>query len=391
MKNSKLTECLLLVFLLFQYISLEKLAGGNSRILNYISLLICFYFFVKKNKLPNLPATGVLLVLFSTLACLYWLLSTDPDYTFVFNSVLYPLVPIIIYATTRFININYDINSSIRRFTTVALLFFMFEAGVRYTVPEYFVYDPELSGKIISKTADGLSADIFYYYKYGSFMYFDSNYVGVVLLMVLFVLLFHGAAKIDDFRLLKIVFAVILILLTLSRTAIIASLVLVLYYVITSGGAIRKVVSMLIVPAIVFYALLFAWPEIQSDDSFQGKLVIFSKIVDTALNVPVLQLLLGLGFRDGSYVYSYEEGMFAHAMIPLLLGQVGVIGLFLYISLVVETAVNNKNGFLVWILCFVVGFSLINPWAGYIFCTLALFGQGDSRKARLMQYERRDA
>ena len=65
-----------------------------------------------------------------------------------------------------------------------------------------------------------------------------------------------------------------------------------------------------------------------SDKSFQSKFDILSslsKIKDT----PILTVLFGNGTK-GYTLYSYEVGKYAHLLISILLGVLGVFGTIMY-------------------------------------------------------------
>ena len=77
----------------------------------------------------------------------------------------------------------------------------------------------------------------------------------------------------------------------------------------------------------------------------------------------IIHILFGYGIDAGAKVYSYKEDAYAHALIPLLLGQFGILGTILFFFFFIYY--SFKIGFFGWLLFFAIvfsGFSLADPW-----------------------------
>lgn len=80
---------------------------------------------------------------------------------------------------------------------------------------------------------------------------------------------------------------------------------------------------------------------------------------------------------------------YAHALIPLLLGQFGLIGLFLYLS--VLAYLSYKAGFFGWLLFLVImlsGLSLADPWQILNYFVFLIIGHARRLDTRGIKYER---
>lgn len=206
----------------------------------------------------------------------------------------------------------------------------------------------------------------FYAYKYSSIMFFDSNFVALFLLPLLILALFclQSFKPKRIFRVL-IVIILILILLTFSRSAIITSWVLVYFYFLYHLLRTNKHVFVLVFFLSILFGIVglsYFISLLSSDSSFGTKLDILASmksIVDHDLK----NILFGFGVDRGEEVYSYREGAYAHSLIPLLLGQFGIVGVVLFLSVFIYLGI--KIGFFGWLLFFSIllsGFSLADPW-----------------------------
>ena len=85
--------------------------------------------------------------------------------------------------------------------------------------------------------------------------------------------------------------------------------------------------------------------------------------------------MFGQGFDVGGYLYSWKEGGYAHAMIPLIVGEVGIVGMFFYISIIIYSYVKvGFDSLYITLPMIIAGMSLIYPYdAMYIYSMLLLF------------------
>ena len=65
----------------------------------------------------------------------------------------------------------------------------------------------------------------------------------------------------------------------------------------------------------------------------------------------------------GAYLYSYEEGAYAHAVLPMLMGQVGLIGLVVYIVFfILYGRLVARNYLIIYFPIFLIGLSYLHPF-----------------------------
>lgn len=224
---------------------------------------------------------------------------------------------------------------------------------------------------------DFIFGKYFYAYKYSSVMFFDSNYVGLYSLVV-FVLALFVASKsgYSKFLLFLISINFFLVLLSFSRSAIFTMCV-VMALVIARELYVRNrkaflVFTILFIP--VFVCLAFwGFSYVLSDGSFMTKVEIFSSL-GSVFSSDLSHVLFGFGVEEGSYVYSYKEGAYAHALIPLAIGQIGLIGLALYVSVTLYLSARaGFYGWMVFLIFFISGFSLVDLFQVLNFFVLLLF------------------
>ncbi|WP_129120581.1 hypothetical protein [Veronia nyctiphanis] len=101
---------------------------------------------------------------------------------------------------------------------------------------------------------------------------------------------------------------------------------------------------------------------ISADGSGSTKLAIFSRLSDLFFNYDLLEQLFGFGVEKGNFAYSYYDGSYAHALIPMLLGELGLVGLLSYLIFWLFWGVKSpKVFFTVFIPFFILGLSYLPP------------------------------
>ncbi|WP_147281570.1 hypothetical protein [Vibrio owensii] len=220
--------------------------------------------------------------------------------------------------------------------------------------------------------SSGLSADNFYVFKYGSFMFTDSNGLAVILVSLLSLCLIVRSRMLVTWTLL-------LILLCFSRSAYIGALITLLIYtfLFCFKSSIKKSIAFVVFLIVIFlpinYFLLNHHFQI-SDGSLLTKFEIFSHL-EKISNYTLAEQLFGFGIDKGNYVYSPGSDYYAHALIPLLLGHVGLVGIILYISVLIYffNFGGGKLVLLFFVPFFIMGFSLASPWepAPFVFFLIA--------------------
>lgn len=212
-----------------------------------------------------------------------------------------------------------------------------------------------------------LTGEIFYAFKFSSIMFFDSNFVGLFLLPILVLNLFYiemNKTKAKRFKLLLLV-VLFLIALTFSRAAMLTAVIVLYLYCMYKIMHYHKQVFFITVCVSIFAfsaGLIHFHNLLIQDGSFITKISIFNSL-STIFEHDLNHIFFGYGLDVGGTIYSYQKDSYAHALIPVLLGQFGLLGLCIYFSFVIY--MSFKIGFFGWLLfiaIFVSGLSLTDPW-----------------------------
>lgn len=313
---------------------------------------------------------AISLLLYSFIATTYVLIwSIDLGYAAVGKSIefIYPLAVFIsLKSICEKINLNEVIKGG-QLFTVASILLMLIDTYIRFMHPEYAVKG---DGEGYS---DALKRDTFYVFKYGSIMYLDSNYVALhaLVVSVLVYYLFCGF-----FRKILSLFCIVIIIMTLSRAAYVAFFIIPVLYLlrkvsIQSKFVLFSIITPLILAIIIHYIDFLDF----NDASFETKFGIFNAFFSKIFEVNLGTLMFGQGFDVGGYLYSWKEGGYAHAMIPLIVGEVGIVGMFFYISIIIYSYVKvGFDSLYITLPMIIAGMSLIYPYdAMYIYSILLLF------------------
>lgn len=212
----------------------------------------------------------------------------------------------------------------------------------------------------------------FYNYKNG-FMYYDSNFTGLVILSFLFFYHFLKRRGIYRAPRLSFFFLWVFLFLTFSRASVFAGLasILVLYNfsyirlksIVVFGGS-------FVVIALLFSMYASGVSFVEYDGSFNSKFnIIYSAMNYYLEEFGVREKLFGIGLGNTQYVL----GIFAHNIFvtfALELGLVGASALVLFVTYL--TVKTNGLALVVVVPNFVAGFSLFSAYSPFLFVCLAL-------------------
>lgn len=264
----------------------------------------------------------------------------------------------------------YDLDKLLRLTLYLCILSVSIETILRFYLPTLDLRSDNAS--YIERVVDMsptfleiITSKYFYAYKFSSVMFFDSNFVGLFLLPVLILNLFY--IEVSGRKLFKFLLVIVLLLIftTFSRSAIITSIaVMYIYflYVIMRWNKQVFILTLFLSAFIASLGLIYLYSILLQDGSLNTKLNILSSL-NTVFDHDLHNILFGFGVDVGGTIYSYQEGSYAHALIPLLLGQFGLIGLAVYLTFLMYF--SFKGGFFGWLLFFSIftsGFSLADPW-----------------------------
>lgn len=252
-------------------------------------------------------------------------------------------------------------------FVLVSLVLLLIETFIRFMYPEYAVKGDG------NAYLDSLKRDSFYIFKFGSIMYLDSNYVALHAL-VAFSLSFFVFE--DSKRILISLLLAIVIAMALSRSVYISFLLLpMLYFFKKQSLYVKFYLLVFIFPLIIFLLFYLIYGGGVEDGSLDTKLGIFKVFFSKVMDVENLTFYWGNGFDVGGYLYSFEAGKYAHAMMPLIIGELGLIGFMVYSGLLFYAYVKiGYESLYIIVPMLVSGLSLIYPYdTMYLYSLLILF------------------
>ena len=198
-----------------------------------------------------------------------------------------------------------------------------------------------------------LSMDSPYWmFKINSFMFVDSNFVALVLLVMVFLsfYMYKHVTKDSFYKLMTIAF-LILSILTVSRAAYIAIIISFAIFcgidfckkhLIISKRKKRITLKMLLFifsSVISFFLFFYGMYLFLSDDSFMTKIQIIIDLWEYIQKVSLWNLLIGSGSNLGISIQYF--GRFTHALIPSYIVWYGFVGtslvMFLWFSIIRDT------------------------------------------------------
>ncbi|WP_324018271.1 hypothetical protein [Aeromonas caviae] len=269
-------------------------------------------------------------------------------------------------------------------------LLLLVETCTRFMFPTLDITHVDATEKIARDVHGVLGGDLpvfeyFYSFKYSSIMFFDSNYVGLMGLLMVYTIRYMKWLE-PDGRMLSVMelLSFIIVVLSFSRSAIFSMLILYIAIIYISFRSTILRVNLFIL-SLAFLSLgLFIWGNNINinDGSFETKLEILKSLYNKYDSIDFIQLLLGAGPVVGGYVFSYKDGAYAHSLIPLVLGEMGLVGVCLLIVIYCYIVAKIKRwGGLFIIITFLPGLSLIDPYQiMYVWVVALIIYTKDSKK-----------
>lgn len=320
--------------------------------------IFSFLFFLNKIKTPKIKLDKKLyyaVCLYAPLLLLPFLTSqTFEEFTFNFFKVALPLLLFVFYyivlGALSLPQRLYFLNLSV----CVSILVGVVESYLRL-----------FSFESISETL----MENFYLLKFDSPFFADSNAAAVYYLVLLATLLGLNARNNKIIRY-QILILSILVVLTLSRAAIAAMVVVFFIKWLFKRGALAKVFIYPLILIFILAAIPLIYGSLMSDGSGSTKIiayeVLFNKLTDGSVHL--MGVLFGVGINEGSLLYGYADGKFSHALLPMLIGQVGLLGSIFYFGFFgVLLLYSYKNVVYLVVAIFTAGLSYIHPFYEFIF------------------------
>lgn len=300
---------------------------------------------------------GSLYFFVSTCFIYFWVLNADGNVDLVkcIIGFIFPVIIIFnIYVAYKLLN-EHQVSNAIKIYVISSLIIVTIDTIIRFLFPDY-----AFKGELDEFNAE-LARDSFYIFKYGSIMYLDSNYVA---LHILVIMLLSESFRSGMFRKFVFLYSIALLILTFSRSAYIGAFLFYFSsYVYYKKLPIKIAILLFFGVAILYFTYYFSYNSFSTNDvSLSSKFEIFKSLA--LINTyELLVVLFGVGFEVGGYLYSFRDGAYAHALLTLLLGEVGVIGFIIYgliLGVLITKNSREINGIILTML--ICGLSLVYPW-----------------------------
>jgi hypothetical protein len=244
-----------------------------------------------------------------------------------------------------------------RSFVYLTLALALVECAYRLTHPDYtFLQGAEERNVDVEEVA-------FYAYKFSSLMYLDSNFVGLQL-AVMFAFCLALARQGIRFRPVVYALMLALIVLTLSRASMFASVTVIAAFVFVRLSRLLQAVAL----TAAVLAAQAAFFYIQADGSFLTKLDLlnqFSAYLDSASTAT---LLFGAGVGNAAAVL----GMGAHNLLVTYGVELGVLMSVLVLLFWTSVGLATRDVFFLLLVWLVNGFSLTSFAIPYMYCAAAI-------------------
>ncbi|MBY8300782.1 hypothetical protein KW538_18020 [Vibrio fluvialis] len=253
----------------------------------------------------------ILLCILSLVQCYQFFLADVPR---AINLIVTYLSPIIICLTFR---PEYFPSDFFKKYSIGYFSLFILDGVWRY-------YHPNVDIDIDIDKLNELGIG-FQVYKFNSFMYLDSNFVGIQAVFTLSIYLWSCRFFNKRASGLILFLGVIAIGLTFSRSALFS--LFICFFVYFSYGNIKRLLFCFIL-SIFLFVLIFSRIEsiLSSDISFLSKFEIIRLAYDYILKFDFISVLLGVGPGNAVNVL----GIGAHNLIVSIVVETGIIGLVLF-------------------------------------------------------------
>lgn len=223
----------------------------------------------------------------------------------------------------------------------------------------------------------GMEDIIFYAYKMNSIMFQDSNFVAMLVLVLFFFSLYLVRSFHSRFLLFYSAVLFFLLLATLSRAAIIASLVFILLIPLSNFFYRNRKFVLLLFLIILPFMFSIAFKMSDFDGSFASKFHIINQTIKFIKDASLVQILFGVGFGNAVEVLNIGS----HNLFVAFLVESGFIGLVLIILLWHQILLkSNYAAGIVMFPFLLAGMSFASLAMPYIYVVFSIMLELESRK-----------
>lgn len=205
----------------------------------------------------------------------------------------------------------------------------------------------------------------FYEYKFGSIMYGDTNYVGIVIAFFIGFMCYLKDRKILHISKFEILLYFILCILTFSRAAIFGTLgVFVYFYAFKKFPLTLRFLSIL--SLIILVPILFIF--LIADGSFLTKIQIYIETWQYILDIDIWHFFYGNGLESSTLFLS----RYGHTLLTLYIIEEGVVGLVLLLVFLLMNVIGTEYTLYLIIPFILMGFSYMANIVPYFYLFLGI-------------------
>lgn len=223
-------------------------------------------------------------------------------------------------------------------------LFFLFHSGLFICDAIYRILNPaEMNLERLEELGIG-----FQIYKINTFMYMDSNFVG---LQAVSVLSFYCWLSYRNLKLSRIILVLLLfgVFFTFSRAAILSSALVLIITFLFKRNLSNISINILTLLVGGFFASLVLY-KFATDVSFMSKFHIIDITLEYLLQYSTLTLVFGVGIGNAKEYL----GIGAHNLFVTFLVETGFIGLFIFLALLLYWFAVLRRGWLILVFPFLL-------------------------------------
>ncbi len=338
-----------------------------------ISLCICSilfaFFIIHKGKIFSISQIVLpIIYIFFTLVSQFFLLDNKENQFSIFSILIPILFYILIISLAKKLS-EKEIIYILKFIIIFSIPILLLEATYRISNPIYIIDGVDI--RTLS------SYFHFYSYKFNSILFEDSNFVGVMIVVLFSVVLYLEDLLKKKLLVLKLLLF-IFVILTLSRASILVFIFMyILFY--TKNLNYRPIKLLIIITGIMLGTIIFALSL--KDDSFNTKLLMFNLFADYIHYTSPFNLLFGIGIGEhasNEYSLMYHNIIFQHIMDE---GILGFTLLFIFWLQTIRKS-NYKNLF-IFIPFIMLGMSVVGHTIAYFYVVISLIQTLESRKNQI--------
>lgn len=319
LKKLSVSKFIFLIYFLFSTAYLAKVTSFSPVYFIYILSIIIsvFYFF----KYPRFVLKTDVCIVF--LLAVYMLITQLSG--FKTGEFINIFISLFSYISIRIMSKRLDLDF------VLSVFLFVFKVNV-------IVLGLDSMYRILNPTAPTIehenilkdSEDLYFYlYKFNTLMFADSNTTALIALIFLTTLLVLKVKSIDfNFSYVWFFLMVVILISTLSRAAIFAFFLFLLFYYIRKFN-LYITIAICFVSLFILSFLFFLYGDfILADGSFKSKVKIISDFFDLFFEKSNLVILFGMGFDKYNELLGYST----HLLFLNILASTGLVGFLIYLT-----------------------------------------------------------